>query len=558
MQKSCKQCGRSFEITDDDLAFYERISPVFAGKKELIPPPTFCPDCRFQRRCAWRNERKLYHRTCDLTQKDIVSAYAPDKPLMVYANEAWWSDAWDGLAFGRSHETSAPFFRQIEALLKETPHINLLNVNSENSAYTHNATYNKNCYMLFCGSFNEDCLHCYWIQNSTSCIDCTSVRRSERCYECNECFRCYDLAHSRNSSNCQASWYLAFCMNCSDCVGCVGLRNASHCWLNEQLSKEDYDEQLRKFLSSPSERSTLARAFERLLLTMPQPWSYQRMTEHCTGNYIYESQNCWDCFNTRQSQDCAHCQFIADVKESRDVTFFGLPGELLYEINNFGIGSYHCIFSNWGYGNREVFYCHNAHFCTSCFGCVNLHHKQYCILNKQYTKEEYERLLPKVIEHMMHTGEWGEYYPPEISAFGYNETMAQQFFPLTREEVLKRGWQWCDAEVKVEAQRSIPASQLPDDSRETPDDVLEWAILCEVTGKPFKIIRQELDFYRAQQLPLPRRHPDTRHLDRFAMKNPYKLWNRQCAKCQKPITTSYAPERPEIVYCENCYLKEIY
>jgi hypothetical protein len=189
---------------------------------------------------------------------------------------------------------------------------------------------------------------------------------------------------------------------------------------------------------------------------------------------------------------------------------------------------------------------------------VWLRHKQYCILNKQYSKEEYERLVPMIVEHMRSTGEWGEYYPPEISAFGYNETMAQFFFPLTREEALRRGWQWCDTEVKVEGLKSIPAAQLPDDSREVPDDIPDWAILCEVTGKPFKIVRQELEFYRSQGLPLPRRHPDRRHLDRFAMKNPYKLWNRTCGKCGKEIETAYAPDRPEIVYCESCYLKEVY
>jgi len=31
---------------------------------------------------------------------------------------------------------------------------------------------------------------------------------------------------------------------------------------------------------------------------------------------------------------------------------------------------------------------------------------KYCILNKQYSKEEYEELVPKIIEHMQKTGEW--------------------------------------------------------------------------------------------------------------------------------------------------------
>ena len=29
-------------------------------------------------------------------------------------------------------------------------------------------------------------------------------------------------------------------------------------------------------------------------------------------------------------------------------------------------------------------------------------------------------------------------------------------------------------------------------------------------------------------------------------------------KCTNEFETSYAPERPEIVYCESCYQKEVY
>jgi hypothetical protein len=57
-------------------------------------------------------------------------------------------------------------------------------------------------------------------------------------------------------------------------------------------------------------------------------------------------------------------------------------------------------------------------------------------LNRQYTKEEYELLVPKIIEKMMSDGEWGEFFPAILSPFGYNETVAQEYFPLTREELL--------------------------------------------------------------------------------------------------------------------------
>jgi CxxC-x17-CxxC domain-containing protein len=99
---------------------------------------------------------------------------------------------------------------------------------------------------------------------------------------------------------------------------------------------------------------------------------------------------------------------------------------------------------------------------------------------------------------------------------------------------------------------------LPYNISQIPDDILNRAVECEVTNKPFKIIKQELEFYRKHNLPIPRRHPDQRHLDRIALRNPRKLYTRICDKCGKDIKTTYAPDRSEIVYCEECYNKEVY
>jgi hypothetical protein len=77
----------------------------------------------------------------------------------------------------------------------------------------------------------------------------------------------------------------------------------------------------------------------------------------------------------------------------------------------------------------------------------------------------------------------------------------------------------------------IPASKLPINLTDVPDDILNWAIECEITGRPFRIIKQELEFYRKYGLPIPRRHPDQRHLDRMKLRNPRKLYDRECMKC---------------------------
>ncbi len=160
---------------------------------------------------------------------------------------------------------------------------------------------------------------------------------------------------------------------------------------------------------------------------------------------------------------------------------------------------------------------------------------------------------------MRKAGEWGEFFPVAISPFTYNESVAQEYFPLTREEVEEHGWKWKEEKDEMpKVSKVIPAQKLPDSIEEVPDDILNWAIECEATKRPFKIIRQELDFYRKMRLPIPHFHPDERHRRRMALRNPRKLWKRSCAKCGKEIETTYAPERPEIVYCENCYLKEVY
>ncbi|MEI8091816.1 MAG: hypothetical protein WCG98_06465 [bacterium] len=130
--KKCAHCGTAFNITDKDMEFYDKISPVFAGKKLNIPAPTFCPDCRQQRRMCFRNERKLYHRPCSKTGKTIISMFSPDKKYQVYATPERYADSRDGTECGRDMDMSKPFFQQFDALLKTVPQVALIGVGNEN------------------------------------------------------------------------------------------------------------------------------------------------------------------------------------------------------------------------------------------------------------------------------------------------------------------------------------------------------------------------------------------------------------------------------------------
>ncbi|MBI3335284.1 MAG: hypothetical protein HY001_02190 [Candidatus Portnoybacteria bacterium] len=130
----CQNCKVEFTIEPADFKFYEKIK---------VPPPTWCPECRLQRRLAWRNPRSIYKRTCDLCGEEKIGVYSPDKPFKVYCSPCWSSDKWDAMEYGRDYDFSRPLFEQYRDLLKAVPLMGLYVFESTmvNSEYTNMANY---------------------------------------------------------------------------------------------------------------------------------------------------------------------------------------------------------------------------------------------------------------------------------------------------------------------------------------------------------------------------------------------------------------------------------
>jgi len=231
------------------------------------------------------------------------------------------------------------------------------------------------------------------------------------------------------------------------------------------------------------------------------------------------------------SQDCRYVFDIDDdVKDSMDINN-GSEGSLMYNSNSASGHNLFCV-RFVGRGNNS-YYCESCLNINDCFGCTGLHsNQQYCIFNKQYAKAEYETMVAKIIEHMKSTGERGEFLEPTISTIGYNDSAAQEFFPKTKDEAIQGGFKRSDYEAPFpQVDKIIAVADLPDNIQDVDDDILKHAVNCEVTGKPFRIIKQELDFYRKHKIPLPRRRLEQRHMDRTSSRNPRKLRDRTCAKC---------------------------
>ena len=213
-----------------------------------------------------------------------------------------------------------------------------------------------------------------------------------------------------------------------------------------------------------------------------------------------------------------------------------------------------CCFFTWS-GSSNNLYCHLTIGSNNCFGCSSVRNKEYCVLNKQYSKAEYEALVPKIIEHMKSTGEWGEFFPPELSPFSFDETVANEWYPIEKSEATKRGYRWEEKETRGGGSKS---AMLPNTIDEVSDSIATETLYCRQSGKQYRIIPQELEIYRKLGIPLPELGPDERFRRRLARRNPRRLHARACSSCKQTIQTTYPPEDQSRVFCETCYQREVY
>lgn len=530
MERICRITGKSFEITDKDLEFYRKIN---------VPPPTICPQERERRRMAWRNERNLYKSTSSETGKEIISVFGPELGYNACELPIWYSDQIDNSKYAQDFDFNRPFFEQFDELLRKVTLPALATVNTVNSEYGQYVDGAKNCYLIFASDNCEDCYYVSYIWECKNCVDCYGALKCELCYECLDCKNCYKTLYSQFCMQCSDCEFCFDCKSCEYCFGSSGLRHKKYTFFNEQLTKEEYEKRLKQAypLTEEKIKEYTSRTNE-LSLKIPRKFAQISKSENSTGDFLTSCKNCEECYDCYNDEEC---KWVFNGPKNNKFCYdcTGVNrGELIYEAVASAAESYnlaYCILC-WISNNnlRYCYYCLNS---KNLFGCIGLKRNEYCILNKQYTKEEYEKLMPRIIEHMKKTQEWGEFFPIKYSTFPYNDTIANEYYPLTEAEALKLGYKW---------RKETAPKKLPD------------ALTCASCKKPFQTIPQELKFYKTLNLPIPSLCSNCRFHSKFHKRNPHNLFDRKCDKCGTPIKTVYAPNRPEIIYCNECYTASLY
>lgn len=593
-ERTCQSCQAEFTIAPEDFAFYDKMQ---------VPPPTWCPTCRLQRRLIYMTEWRVFQKPDALTGKPVFSNFSPTSPVKVYANDYWYTDAWNPLDYSREYDFSRPFFEQFQELLLSVP-LRARDVQSlENSDYCVMAGYLKNCYLVAFADYTQDSAYMVFDAYSKNCFDTLQTESCELCYGSVNLTNCYQTHFSVNCENSREVLFSKDLIGCSNCIGCVGLRNKQYYIFNEPNTKEEYETKLATLhLGSRQSLEALTKQAHDFWLQFPNKFMLGSSNENVSGEYIYHGKNAQHCYRARHLEDSKYAQNISvkTCKESYDHTGWGANAELIYEAQSSGDQAYNIKFSQYCWGNvRNITYSAHCQSASDLFGCVGVRNKRFCIFNKQYTEIEYNELVPRIIEQMHEMPyvdalgreyRYGEFFPAELSPYEYNVSPIKEHFPLTKEQALERGYQWYDQPPR-ETVPVLTADQLPDDITEVTPDMAGKVIACGHKGScdhectvAFAIIPQELAFLIEQGLPLPQICFGCRHGERTTHRRPMTLQTRQCDcqgtqsvarahkytntntehgshtaghPCPNTFQTSYRPDQPDIVYCDDCYSKEV-
>lgn len=517
MEKICIDCQNAFQIDEQDQQFLKNLTPVVNNETFPIPLPEQCWKCRLKLRLSFMNDSNLYYRNCDATGKQMITNYTPDKKYKIYNPTSWYSDEWNPLEYGQEINWNEPFFSQYERLFKKVPRLALSQGKSmENAEFNNHSDRLKDCYFNIQSIDSLNCCYNDLMIGSKDSFDNTFCIKNELCYETIYSKNNYNVSFAVASDNCRDSLFLKDCKGLSNCFMCANLEYKEYHIKNKPYTKEEYFKAKELLMKELNENETiLKKEFDGYISDFKSK-KHLENCEDCNGDFLQNSSNCRESYLGENNENVHYSYFATNQKDTMDCSGHRL--EHSYFANICGDNSYNCYWSIACWENtRDIFY--SDYIFTGShdlFGCIGLKKKSFCILNKQYTEEEYKELVPKLIKHMQSTDEWGKFFPIGLSPFAYNETRAHDFFPLTEEEALKSGYFWKEEKNSEEQGTTTlikPIETYSDEKKGK--ELLLSTLRSEVSGKPYKIIPQELAFHLKQNLPLPKREPRERMRDRF-------------------------------------------
>ncbi|MEI8129941.1 MAG: hypothetical protein WCG55_00345 [bacterium] len=546
-EKTCEYCGNNFKLSSDELVMYGKVQVEF---------PTICITCRWAQQFAFWPFGKFRKGVSALSGQSLITMLPASVRYPIYTAKEWWSDAWDPMEFGQDYDSTRSFFDQLKEVQEKVPRPHQQGTNSTGCDWCDDIWDSKNCYLSRSCARAENVSYGYRGFDVKDSIDISHAFSLDNCYECTYSFNCFELYFSRNCRDCMNSRFLYDCRNCSNCTMCWNLRGKQYCIENVQYSKEEYFEKVKEYdMSSYQNLQHLQKRYTDILKTETiHRENFNINTYTSTGTYLADCNNCKNVFGWEESENCINCLRGREAKDSIDL--LGTWKVELCGNDSCCTGGYELRYSSWSEG-RYSEYLDECIEVENCFGCVGLRKKNYCILNRQYTKEEYEALKEKIIADMRARGEYGRFLPYSMGLCSYNLTTAAIYMPeISKDYVLARGGYWDDQ--SEDAVEGLATSELPDSIREVDATISKQPLVCPVTGWRYNISADEFQFLSRKGIALPRVHFDVRTKNRMRALATLHGEHYSCVFCAKDCIGYYPKDWGYThIACEECYKQNI-
>lgn len=548
MENKCSVSGKTFQVSPHELS----LRKIF-GVENI--PLKLSPKYRIQYIGAFWPHWNLHKRKCDRTGKQIISIFRPDCVYPVWQRDEWIAHANPP---EKDFDFNRPFFDQAWELFQECPIPHIFQSHNQNCEYTDDWYYSKNCYLCHSGQNNEDCRYCYGCDSIKNIHGGVFSFESELCLDIINSIKCFHSIFLLNCRNIDSSAFLYDCRDCSNCLFCFNLRNKKHCFGNEQLTKEEFEKKKKEWdFSSRITYEKAKKYFAEMMITLA--WHRALQIDKCensSGNFIHNCKDCENCYLLSYHENCANTAFSGPHAKMTLDSVGTVGGEMVYMTSlpvycydaRFCFSTSHCRFVQYSA------YLQNCHYCFGCCGLVN---EKYCILNKKYSKGDYENLLPKIIKHMGE--EYGDFFPKYFSPNPYEESFSGFYFPLSKENPF--GFDSCEPIEKINV-KTAEIKDIPDSIKNLTPEKEKWLISQifwdKTLNRPFQIQQDDIDFAKKLNTPLPYQYY-INHMQSNLYWMPFsgELRETICAKSGKKIFTNWPQTYDRKILSEEEYLKFI-
>jgi len=553
--RTCSLTGEKWNFDEREMGWCREFS---------VPPSKLSPNARMRTVMAFRSMYEIFWNKHAKTGDSLLSYIHPDNPIPVITDEEWHAlDIDEYPEYQLEVDCGQPIISQVTELIKQVPMgaqrrwknvFNTIGVGMWDV---------EDCYLVFSTVEVKRCMYTYYaLEGSEDIMQGAFVQSTQNSFNTTRVERSHSCKVALESRDCMNCTFVFDCRNCENVFGGSNLRNAKYVFFGEQLSKDEWEKRVAEIdLSCRSIFDEYYQKFIELVEESAFPETFNINSPDCIGEYLF------DCVRTTESHysfGCTDCAYNYGSKNAENSVFAAstYPGSNVWMSSQVWTGNNIKFSHNCG-TSQNMEYSFSCSDCDTCFGCVGLRQKKFYIFNKPYSEEEYWKKVDEIKCAMLERGEYGQFFPFEVSPNGAQFSMGAVLYDWSDEDVKKLGAPLFDPDRGAVLAPKKGQEVPPLNIENVPDciadiDAKEWV------GKPFMdtgvnrrwaVVPQELAYLKSHNLPFPREHYSSRLRRQIQMLNLIETEKAECAACQKSITVHKNKTfKNRKIYCQPCYL----